>query len=63
MINSFVMNTMEFKSASLDIIDFNHGLLIGMFEGVVSPTKMNEIALNSMKVLRRKIWDKGQGPA
>jgi hypothetical protein len=54
---------MEYKSASLDIIDFNHGLLIGMFEGVISPTKMNERSLNSMKVLRRKIWDNGLGPA
>jgi len=62
MINSFLINTMEYHSASLDIYDFNYGMLTGMFERVMTKTSVTEIVLNSMKVVRRTITEGGGGP-
>jgi len=63
MVNSFVINTMEHSSAALDVIDFNFGLLVGMYERVISEKAISEIKLNGMKVARRKITEGGGGPA
>jgi len=62
MVNDFVLNTMEHKSASLDIFDFSYGLLVGMFERVIDSDALSEINLNSMKVVRRKNLKDGFGP-
>lgn len=53
MVNDFVLNTMEHKSAGLDLFDFTFGLLVGMYERVVTKTGLSEVILNSMKVVRR----------
>jgi len=62
MVNDFVLNTMDHKSALLDIFDFSYGLLVGMFERVVDDDAISEINLNSMKVVRRKNVQEGYGP-
>lgn len=53
MINSFLLNTMEHKSAGLDLIDFNFGLLTGMYERIIKKNSMSEVKLNAMKIARR----------
>jgi hypothetical protein len=53
MINAFFLNTMEHISAGLDEDDFTFGLLVGMYERVITPNAMSEIELNAMKVGRR----------
>jgi hypothetical protein len=45
---------MEHTSAALDVFDFAYGLLVGMYERVLSKDGMSEVTLNSMKVVRRK---------
>jgi len=62
MVNDFCLNTMEHTSAALDILDFNYGLLVGMYERVISKTGLSEINLNSMKVTRRGVIEGGGGP-
>jgi hypothetical protein len=62
MVNDFVLNTMEHKTAALDIIDFSFGLLVGMYERVISKDGLSEVSLNSMKVTRREVIDGGGGP-
>jgi len=62
MINSFIINTMEYHSAALDVIDFNYGMLTGMFERIMTSHSLTEIVLNSMKVVRRTITEGGGGP-
>jgi hypothetical protein len=63
MVNEFFLNIMEFKTAAISITDFNYGLLVGMYERVISKDGMSEVTLNSMKVGRREIVDNGGGPA
>lgn len=63
MVNDFVLNTMEHASAALDPMDFCFGLLVGMYERVISKDGISEINLNSMKVARREVIDGGGGPA
>jgi len=62
MVNDFVLNTMEHKTALLDIFDFSYGLLVGMYERVIDDDAISEINLNSMKVIRRKNVSDGFGP-
>jgi len=62
MINDFVLKTMEHISSGLDRRDFTYGLLVGMFERVISDNNMSEIELNAMKVVRRKNVRDGYGP-
>lgn len=63
MVNDFVLNTMEYKSAGLDLTDFFYGMLTGMYERVISEDGISEIQLNSMKVTRREVINGGGGPA
>lgn len=62
MINSFLINVMEHHSAGMDVIDFTFGMLVGMYERVITANKMSEIQLNGMKVGRRDIIEGGGGP-
>lgn len=63
MVNSFVLNSMEFASALLNLMDFNYAMLTGMYERVISEKEgMSEIELNSMKINRRTNIDGGFGP-
>lgn len=58
MVNDFVLKSMEWKCAALDLLDFTYGLLTGMMERVVFEHDMSEIELNYMKIVRRgKIRD------
>merc|ERR1711918_68061 len=43
MVNDFVLNTMEYKTAALDFIDFSFGLLVGMYERVISKEELSEV--------------------
>jgi len=42
MVNEFVLNIMEFKTTAINLIDFNYGLLVGMYERVISKDGMSE---------------------
>lgn len=53
MVNTFVLNSMEYKSAGLDLTDFFYAMLVGMYERVISEDGISEVNLNSMKVARR----------
>jgi len=43
MVNDFILNTMEHESSAVDITDFTYGLLVGMYERVISKTGISEI--------------------
>lgn len=62
MVNSFFINAMEHDSAGMDLVDMTFGLLVGMYERIITKSKMSEITLNGMKVARRKIIEGGGGP-
>jgi len=62
MINDFVLNTMEHKSAGLDIFDMYYGFLVGMYERVVDDDDLSEVTVNAMKVARRRNVKDGFGP-
>jgi len=62
MINDFILHAMEYESAGIDRRDFTYGLLVGMFERVITDDAMSEIELNSMKVVRRHNAADGYGP-
>lgn len=62
MVNAFIINTMEHSSAGIDKIDMQFGMLVGMYERVITKNKMSEIQSNGMKVARRKIIEGGGGP-
>jgi len=47
----------------MDLVDFTFGLLVGMYERVLSKDGLSEVMLNSMKVTRRSVIDGGGGPA
>lgn len=63
MTNDFFLNTMEHSAAALDEVDFMFGMLLGMYERVLSKDGISEVALNSMKVARRHVEENGSGPA
>ncbi len=62
MINDFILHAMEYESAGIDRRDFTYGLLVGMFERVITDDAMSEIEVNSMKVVRRHNVADGFGP-
>lgn len=62
MINDFVLHAMEHTSAGMDRRDFTYGLLVGMFERIITDDHMSEIEVNSMKVVRRHNIRDGFGP-
>jgi len=43
MINDFMLNIMEHSSAGTDVIDFSFGLLVGMYERVISKDGLSEV--------------------
>lgn len=43
MVNDFVLNTMDHESGALDMIDFNFGLMVGMYERVISKNGLSEV--------------------
>jgi len=62
MVNDFVLNTMEHKSAGLDVFDMYYGFLVGMYERVVEEDDLTEVNVNAMKVARRRNVKDGFGP-
>lgn len=43
MVNEFMLNSMEHEAATLDLVDFNFGLMVGMYERVISKNGMSEV--------------------
>lgn len=43
MVNSFVLNSCEYKSAGLDLTDFFYAMLTGMYERVISEDGISEV--------------------
>jgi len=62
MINDFILHTMEHESSGCDRKDFTYGLLVGMFERVITDNHLSEVQLNSMKIVRRNKVESGAGP-
>ena len=62
MINDFVLKTMDSKTASLDNRDFLYGVLVGMFERVVSNNEINESDLKPLVEVRKRQALNGNGP-
>lgn len=52
MTNDFVLKTMDFATADVDLKDFTYGMLMGMFERLIEKEDINVKKLNDMKKAR-----------
>ena len=52
MINDFILKTMDFNAANVDLKDFSYGILMGMFERIVQDNKFDIEKYEVMKNAR-----------
>lgn len=62
MVNSFALDAMEFDTATIDTVEFIYGMLVGMYERVVTPDGINVSVLKMMKETRLEQLKNGLGP-
>ena len=41
MVNDFILKTMDFNAANVDVKDFAYGILMGMYERVIKDNKFD----------------------
>ena len=62
MVNDFVLRSMELKTSTLDLRDFIHAMLLGMYERTVVEKGFDTVMLEEKKQERMELIAYGNDP-